>query len=116
VRHGNQIILICPAAKRDQANAAALQLLGPGHEDTFSSPYNASGSGQPTHYVACGRMTDEFIATLLELADQFPTIKAVVSGPGDFAALSAKPNAKTRKQFHKPHDEIESEGLKPVVE
>jgi hypothetical protein len=113
-RYRNQIILICPAARRDAANAAALQALGPGHENTFSSPYSKSGNPPATHYVACGPMTDSFIPKLAILADVHPQIKAIVSGQGDFDKLAQKPNAKTQKKLHDPHEELAKEDLKPV--
>jgi hypothetical protein len=113
-RYHNQIILICPAARQAAANAAALQALGPGHENTFSSPYSKSGNAPATHYVACGQMTDSFIPKLLALADAFPQIKAIISGPGNFTEISKKPNAKTQKKIHDTHEELEKEDLKPV--
>jgi hypothetical protein len=113
-RYHNQIVLICPANRQAAANAAALQALGPGHENIFSTPYSKSGNAPATHYVACGQMTDSFIPKLLALADVHPQIKALVSGPGNFDELSTKPNVKAQKKLHKPHEELEKEDLKPV--
>ena len=108
--------MICPAARRDAANAAALQALGPGHENTFSSPYSKSGNAPATHYVACGPMTDSFIQKLAVLADVHPQIKAIVSGPGNFDKLSQKPNVKVQRIPYKPHEELVKEDLRPVTQ
>jgi hypothetical protein len=61
-------------------------------------------------------MTDSFIPKLAVLADVHPQIKALVSGPGNFDELSQKPNAKTQRKLHKPHEELVKEDLRPVTQ
>jgi hypothetical protein len=114
-RYHNQITIICPEALRYDANAAAVQALGPGHENTFSTRYSKSGKEPTTHYVACGQMTDSFIPKLAILADMHPQIKALVSGPGNFDKLSQKPNVKVQRIPYKPHKELVKEQLRPVT-
>jgi hypothetical protein len=110
----NRILLLCPAAARAAANAAATQALGPGNEDTFSAPYSPTGNAPATHYAACSLMTDGFARGLAGLAAAHPFVQAWIDGPDPelFADLAGLP------QIHlgpfDPHEALAAAGLQPV--
>lgn len=92
-KYRNQILLLCPAALKDAANAAAEATLGSGHANTFSAGYSATGEAPATHYAARSAMTDGMAAQLGQLAAAFPTIQAWLDGPADFSGLAGLPQA-----------------------
>lgn len=110
----NRILLVCPAAAREAANAAALAALGPGNDNTLSAAYSADGREPATHYAACSVMTDGFTQGLGALAAAYPIVQAWIDGPDPalFADLADKP------QVHlgpfDPHAALDAAGLQPV--
>lgn len=111
-KYRNRILLVCPADLEDTANAAAEQTLGPGHGNTFTSGYSASGQAPATHYAACSAMTDGMIPQLVALAMAFPTIQAWVDGPGDFSSLAGLVHVHVGD--FQPLDALSQLGLRPL--
>lgn len=92
-KYSNKLLMVCPAAIKDYANAAAEQTMGAGNGQTFLVGFSATGSAPATHYICHSPMTASFVATLVGLATTFPAIEAWVSGDADFSALAAFANA-----------------------
>lgn len=109
----NRLLLLCPAAIKDAANAAASQVMGPGNDQTFRSGYSATGNEPATHYAACSVMQDEFIEQLAQVAGMFPSIRAWVSGPADFSSLAAFASQVAIGDFD-PHEVLHGLDLVPV--
>lgn len=78
-KHDNEILLVCPVAVREKANAAMVAMLGPGHADTFSAGYSTDGKAI-THYVAHGWLTPTQIARVRKFVEAVQKIEIVASG------------------------------------
>jgi len=97
-KYRNQILLVCPAALREKANAAMVAMLGPGHEETFSSGYSTDGK-TVTHYVASGALTDGHLGEIKKFVESVPEIEIVVDGAAKSLASMGDKVQVTRKKF-----------------
>lgn len=115
MKYRNKILLVCPAAVRDVANAAAEQVMGPGNDKSFTAAQaDKDAPGVITCYAANAVMTDAFVPQLVALATNFPMILGFVSGPADFTSLAGFDNVTILDDMD-PHAVLASLNLVPAV-
>jgi hypothetical protein len=88
-----RVLIVVPADQQQAANDAWLKVDPLGGGDTFTVPAGADPKGTPTHYCACGSLTEEEYALAVEAAKGVPGMEILPCSIEDSAPAAQKPES-----------------------